>query len=1485
MRERLEFPLNESDLRMKTLLITDFGMSCSAETDGSRRSALGTIAYAAPEVLCRTGFTRTSDVWSYGVVMWEIFTMIEASNNRENVHQFTDIAVNHKKLFIPTGENGFPSIIDELITSCWEIAPEKRPQFPAILRCLQDAGADPFFGMPTEDFLQIQNEWRLRILRKTEESDSCIISECSSNEADLLAADQLELTRIQLQMSQQSEFLLQQKLASLKLQMYKMSVDFANRIHASSNVPAPRPPPRRRPFADVLLRRQHNNHSHGETASSRAGGPTNSSQLSIATSLVAGGQAASPGTQKIPSRKDRGGGHTTKFLPPAGRSRTGLYFTGGSGGGGGGGRSASPASVPYISPPSNLEHCVHVPNEDIYCPTQPLPLGSLDPLGTANFTNTTSPLFRSRTPSETISPSCPCMLTMRSPTAWQNGQPFSVNDSTGLFPLSGYADDLLVTGQFDFLEAFARPDAAAAAAATTLTDRFETTSPLPSCKSVPNLFEKSATTGRQGISQERHTISKGSSVVPTERKSKSRRIGLSNLFHSSRKRSSSKRRKISALENKTGEEKVESPISPGVGVGINGSNTEDRRRSFTRHSSLGSLHLSTSVPTRSRKSSRPPKFFAKYLTPTRKKSTAATPGNGGGGSSNNNHKDSNTGVVDAPTSSRRKKKSSMNTDEESLLSCTSQTRSFDESGSPVVPSATGHSDYCTNQADSRHASSSTCAAASASSRSLPRPPWYSPGVVGLRQLLTFPPVQLLQPVVERCRNVFGSSDRISRPSSRVRYSVLSRGDNTMSRSLDAIFSASSEDRSQILPSVGGTNDGACSQPPIDAALWSAFRVVSIVPLLLGLSSSPTAASQDTKTSPPSSRPTLLEMATNAQQASASGSAANTPDSQSLRVLLRHAPKTTTNNSAAPAPENRLSSSRVKFSPYYGGAPGPDPSPPVEKGLADFLSPSEDQQKPLTAPTSRGRQLCRHWTPQRELSAPAEGTLTAGRRKLSQPAPNHLHYPCHPYYHHYHHHQPYHHHPQHQHHHHRLPLSIHCCYCCSASNDAQQYTVGGQHQRDSFHAVPSGHSGCCCSSCSMHNDSSYSPSSAAALLSPSGCFVGLRISGRHSSPCPPSTVAGGAACSQLAHSDILNGGRFTRLDSTSSSADADGIFSVAPSPLAGAGIVGPARLTPSSLDADAEHSHATDYSPCSQVLSADSPQNISWTLAASSRQSSTRSSFSRLSIDNPVAASRDAYLKVTQDGYLNRSAGDGSFDESEVSAPILHGTGVFSPLYSSELVSLHGYLSKGAGASTSIVAGGDSMHQEPNPHSFDDYRPPSGDFDALEASFGAGEAAEDTATLYAELQQSDDACANVNSGSYEPVFPQNPFNYYNLRVTTGDQEEPQCNDRAEPFEERKVSADITTTDESPSLAESETASTDPPPVVQPQSTPCRRRLAFRSVDRRPPIVLRNRIHTDTDDDALESVFQDEAPLSSQCASAASDADLSERNLRTETRTSF
>ncbi|VDN13674.1 unnamed protein product [Dibothriocephalus latus] len=156
------------------------------------------------------------------------------------------------------------------------------------------------------------------------------------------------------------------------------------------------------------------------------------------------------------------------------------------------------------------------------------------------------------------------MLTMRSPTAWQNGQPFGMNDSVGL--LSPTGDDL-VAGQFDFLEDFARLDANAP-----LADPFDPTST--------------------------------------------------------------------------------------------------------------SLHSSSSMP---KKSSRPPKFYIKYLTPTRKKSISA----GGGGSSHNKDSKEN-GVAAAAselTSSRRKKKSTVNTDEESLLSCTTpRTRSVDESGSLVLPS-------------------------------------------------------------------------------------------------------------------------------------------------------------------------------------------------------------------------------------------------------------------------------------------------------------------------------------------------------------------------------------------------------------------------------------------------------------------------------------------------------------------------------------------------------------------------------------------------------------------------------------------------------------------------------------------------------------------------------------------------------------------------------------------------------------------------------
>ena len=73
---------SEDDLAMQQqkpviLKIADFGLARQLSLDKSRvtaKYAEGTVRYLAPEVITSRTYSKASDVWSYGVVFWEILT-------------------------------------------------------------------------------------------------------------------------------------------------------------------------------------------------------------------------------------------------------------------------------------------------------------------------------------------------------------------------------------------------------------------------------------------------------------------------------------------------------------------------------------------------------------------------------------------------------------------------------------------------------------------------------------------------------------------------------------------------------------------------------------------------------------------------------------------------------------------------------------------------------------------------------------------------------------------------------------------------------------------------------------------------------------------------------------------------------------------------------------------------------------------------------------------------------------------------------------------------------------------------------------------------------------------------------------------------------------------------------------------------------------------------------------------------------------------
>ncbi|XP_067271436.1 megakaryocyte-associated tyrosine-protein kinase isoform X2 [Pseudorasbora parva] len=104
--------------------ISDFGLAkvSSTATDNSKLP----IKWTAPEALKSKKFSTQSDVWSYGVLLWEIFSFgrqpypkMSVSDVRERVDQGYRME--------PPDE--CPPEVYAIMMSCWETEPKKRPSF------------------------------------------------------------------------------------------------------------------------------------------------------------------------------------------------------------------------------------------------------------------------------------------------------------------------------------------------------------------------------------------------------------------------------------------------------------------------------------------------------------------------------------------------------------------------------------------------------------------------------------------------------------------------------------------------------------------------------------------------------------------------------------------------------------------------------------------------------------------------------------------------------------------------------------------------------------------------------------------------------------------------------------------------------------------------------------------------------------------------------------------------------------------------------------------------------------------------------------------------------------------------------------------------------------------------------------------------------------------------------------------------------------
>ncbi|XP_075154578.1 mitogen-activated protein kinase kinase kinase slipper isoform X1 [Haematobia irritans] len=156
----LIFEAIEGDnLHKKTLKITDFGLARELYNT-TRMSAAGTYAWMPPEVISRGTYSKSSDVWSYGVLLWELITGETPYKGFDSLSVAYGVAVNTLTLPIP---KTCPEAWGKLMKSCWEGDPHNRPGFKDILMKLEDIARSGFTSTPQESFHTMQDGWKKEI--------------------------------------------------------------------------------------------------------------------------------------------------------------------------------------------------------------------------------------------------------------------------------------------------------------------------------------------------------------------------------------------------------------------------------------------------------------------------------------------------------------------------------------------------------------------------------------------------------------------------------------------------------------------------------------------------------------------------------------------------------------------------------------------------------------------------------------------------------------------------------------------------------------------------------------------------------------------------------------------------------------------------------------------------------------------------------------------------------------------------------------------------------------------------------------------------------------------------------------------------------------------------------------------------------------------------------------------------------------------------
>lgn len=111
--------------------IADFGLSCRITKGSEMTAETGTYRWMAPEVIRHERYSFAADVYSFGILLWELYSRSRPFDDLTPVQAAYSVALHHTRPPLPP-PSIMPEVIVPLLEQAWHREADSRPTFAEI---------------------------------------------------------------------------------------------------------------------------------------------------------------------------------------------------------------------------------------------------------------------------------------------------------------------------------------------------------------------------------------------------------------------------------------------------------------------------------------------------------------------------------------------------------------------------------------------------------------------------------------------------------------------------------------------------------------------------------------------------------------------------------------------------------------------------------------------------------------------------------------------------------------------------------------------------------------------------------------------------------------------------------------------------------------------------------------------------------------------------------------------------------------------------------------------------------------------------------------------------------------------------------------------------------------------------------------------------------------------------------------------------------